>query len=338
MTHVAWIDLRELAERAPGTPLPDDGALAFFLSALEHGCACAVIHVSQIDSAETDPPEDAPPAYLPYGEVFSLDARVGSRTFPRWPVELTQLVPESPAEEEDLSAVVSRHANRRQHAFAASTARQALGDSPLPTYWQTARQLAERLNAAMSRLDALRASKAKHSASSDALSAFDAGRQAFIEFTEEVGRWSTGRLTWEAMTPDEIQMLTAMHARARQEFGTYSRAYTPNAAKDLETEALRVLARAHDPAAWTALPAPVRELLDQDYQLPVSSWHQMFGRGVDIQGAVEEHRDDYLLLQLVYDDLMEWLFGDVGAFQFWISADALRRREWSRASVTFESH
>jgi uncharacterized protein YwqG len=60
--------------------------------------------------------------------------------------------------------------------------------------------------------------------------------------------------------------------------------------------------------------------------------------GVDIQGAVEEHRDDYLLLQLVYEDLMEWLFGDVGAFQFWISADALRRREWSRATVTFESH
>jgi uncharacterized protein YwqG len=45
-----------------------------------------------------------------------------------------------------------------------------------------------------------------------------------------------------------------------------------------------------------------------------------------------------LLLQLVYDDLMEWFFGDVGAFQFWISPDDLKRQRWSRVQVTFESH
>ena len=65
----------------------------------------------------------------------------------------------------------------------------------------------------------------------------------------------------------------------------------------------------------------------------------MFGRGLDVQGtAVDEHAADHLLLQLVYDDLMEWNFGDMGVYQFWLNPVALQQGRWSAAQVTFEAH
>jgi hypothetical protein len=338
MTHVAWIDLRHLHERAGANPLPNEGALAFFIVGLPRGCEGAVLHVPDANAPDTDPPQDAPPAYVPYGEVFPFDATVGERTFPRWPVELTRLVAQSPAEEGDLRIVVDRHMKRRQYSFDTSAARQALGDTRLPTYWQSARQLADRLSAAVSRLDTLRASKAKLHNAAEALASFDAGRAAFIAFVDDVEHWAGRRLMWDEMTPGDIDELDALLTRAKGEFGAYARAYVPNAVKNLDTAALRTLAHAENPAAWKALPAPVRELLDRDYRLPTNDWHQMFGRSVEIQDAAEMHRDDHLLLQLVYDDLMEWFFGDVGAFQFWISPDDLKRQRWSRVQVTFESH
>jgi len=338
MTHVAWIDLRHLHECEGTNPLPNEGALAFFIVGLPRGCQGAVLHIAETNARDTEPPEDAPPAYVPYGEVFPFDATVGARTFPRWPVELTPLVAQSPAEEEDLRIVVDRHVKRRQYFFDTSAARHALGDTPLPTYWQSARHLADRLTAAASRFDTLRASKAKLPNAAQALALFDAGRPAFLAFVDHVEHWAGRRLMWDEMTRAEIDELEALLSRANGEFGAYARAYTPNAVKNLETAALRTLAHAENPAAWAALPAPVRDLLDRDYRLPTNDWHQMFGRSVEIQDAAEMHRDDHLLLQLVYDDLMEWVFGDMGAFQFWISPDDLKHHRWSRVQLTFESH
>jgi uncharacterized protein YwqG len=45
-----------------------------------------------------------------------------------------------------------------------------------------------------------------------------------------------------------------------------------------------------------------------------------------------------MLLQLVYDDMMHWRFGDNGAYQFWISPEDLVRGNWAAAHVTFECH
>jgi hypothetical protein len=339
LTHVASIDLAHLHERAPRAPLPHRGALAFFLLALADGYECAVLHVLQNDGADTEVPADAPPAFTPYGEALPFDATVGARAFPRGPIEITALVSENPDEEEDLAPVVERHVNRRQFFFDASSARKALGDTPLPTYWASGRHLAACLEAAVPRLDTLRASKARYSNSAETLAAFDAGRAAFIAFVADVQRWVGQHAAWNEMTSGETEELKSLLARAKGEFGAYAKVYTPNALRDLETAGLRALASAEDSTAWLALPAPVRDLIDSDYRLPSSSWHQMFGQGVDIQGtAVDEHRDDVLLLQLVYDDLMEWRFGDMGAFQFWISNDDLLNARWSRVVVTFEAH
>jgi uncharacterized protein YwqG len=53
---------------------------------------------------------------------------------------------------------------------------------------------------------------------------------------------------------------------------------------------------------------------------------------------VWENEGNVLLLQLVYDDMMHWRFGDMGAFQFWIPPDDLARGNWAAVRVTFECH
>jgi uncharacterized protein YwqG len=63
----------------------------------------------------------------------------------------------------------------------------------------------------------------------------------------------------------------------------------------------------------------------------------MFGRGVEIQSnAACANEGNVMLLQLVYDDMMHWQFGDIGAFQFWIPPDDLAKGNWDAVRVTFE--
>lgn len=338
MTHVAWIDLSHLAERVASTPLPRTGALAFFIGAFPRGAECAVIHVASDDAPETNPPAGAPPAYTPYGDVFATTDVLGSRVFPRWPVELTPLEPSTPNEEEDLGIVVDRHIRRRQFFFDASTARKALGDVPLPAFWQSAHHLGGCLQAAVQKLDVLRAQRARYGGSGGALDAFDQGRPAFRKFAGEVERWALSHAPHEVMAPPAGDELRSYFARAKDEFASYAKIWLPGTFNELETASLRALASAEDDVSWAALPPPVRALLDRDYRLPPGGWHQMFGRGLDIQGAIFDHDADHLLLQLVYDDLMEWKFGDMGAYQIWISDADLQRGRWSAAQVTFESH
>jgi uncharacterized protein YwqG len=66
----------------------------------------------------------------------------------------------------------------------------------------------------------------------------------------------------------------------------------------------------------------------------------MFGRGVEIQGDSCAMREEgyVMLLQLHYDDLMHWRFGDCGVYQFWISPEDLAKRNWAAAKMTFECH
>jgi uncharacterized protein YwqG len=75
------------------------------------------------------------------------------------------------------------------------------------------------------------------------------------------------------------------------------------------------------------------------FRLPIGPCHQIFGVPCDIQGgAAPEHLEDVLLLQLSYDDLLLWGFGDNGAYQFWITPADLARRDWTKVVMTFECH
>lgn len=67
--------------------------------------------------------------------------------------------------------------------------------------------------------------------------------------------------------------------------------------------------------------------------------HRMFGWPLSVQTAVEDYvMTHVLLLQLEYDAPMDWRFGDVGVFQYWITPDDLKAGRFDRASLTFEGH
>jgi hypothetical protein len=160
----------------------------------------------------------------------------------------------------------------------------------------------------------------------------------FGRFVREVADWVRGTDPWQPMPPEAVERLTSAFERGRTAFGEFTRFRTPHSLEDVETATLLALATADD-RAYATLPEAVRRLINTQYLLPTQSWHQMFGRGVEIQGnAAWENEGNVMLLQLVYDDMQHWEFGDMGAFQFWIPPDDLARGNWAAARVTFEGH
>ena len=140
------------------------------------------------------------------------------------------------------------------------------------------------------------------------------------------------------MPPDEAARLRDAYERSREEFGDFTRYRVPSRLDDLETETLReLMTRRRARLRRSARAAPRAHhracLLPSDY------WHQMFGPGVNIQGNPEaEYEGNVMLLQLVYDDMMGWRFGDIGAYQFWIQRADLAAGKWKAVSLTFEAH
>jgi uncharacterized protein DUF1963 len=274
-------------------------------------------------------------------------------------------------------AAVERRFTRRKYFFSAKEAHKLLGEGPWPSWWHSAghyatclrralRAMPERVEGRRRDLEAARAQLARlrptgvagvlsslglrsDGPSADLKQAEDAltRREAllaelerpaaeFQHFVRDVGDWVRGMDPWQPMPPEAAGTLASTVERGRTAFGEFTRFYAPRSMDDLETETLVALATADD-RAYAMLPEAVRTLINREYLLPTGSWHQMFGRGVDIQGnAAYENEGNVMLLQLVYDDMMLWRFGDMGAFQFWIPPDDLARGNWAAVRVTFE--
>jgi hypothetical protein len=161
----------------------------------------------------------------------------------------------------------------------------------------------------------------------------------FKQFVDETSSWARNRDPWSLMQPTDVAQLDAQMKRARDEFRDFAAYYVPARREELETLTLVTMASA-DARGYAALPEPARTLINRDYLLPTGRWHQMFGRGVEIQGDSSAMREQgyIMLLQLTHDDLMHWSFGDNGAYQFWISPADLTKRNWAGAKLTFETH
>ena len=119
----------------------------------------------------------------------------------------------------------------------------------------------------------------------------------------------------------------------------FAAGYVPHRREELENLTLVTMASA-DAQGYAALPEPVRTLINREYLLATGGWHQMFGRGIEIQGNSSAMREEgyIMLLQLTHDDLMHWDFGDNGVYQFWISPADLDKRNWATVKMTFEMH
>ncbi len=168
--------------------------------------------------------------------------------------------------------------------------------------------------------------------------AFHRDLPKFAALVEDSAAFAAGHAASAIMKDADWHTLAVLFQRAREEFEDFTRSALSYELSEIETQALIAMLTA-DEVAYLTIPAPVRAFVNERCVLPASgSWHQMFGVGVDIQGAIWENADKILLLQLVYDELLHWRFGDVGAYQFWISPDDVKARNWSAARLTFECH
>ena len=275
-----------------------------------------------------------------------------------------------------MEKAVSARFERRQYSFGAKQAFEVLGGGAPPFWWHSPKAYAEQLKVAQfhagdverARRPYLEKARAevqrltpkprpgvfgkKAAAPDESLAkalkelerceAQDADYRRQLAgigaFDAEVEAFSSDRDPWTRMTPDEIERFKQLFDRGRKEFVDIVRYRTAHNLAEIATETMLAMATG-DQAAFNAMPAPIRELINARYRLPSQGWHQMFGSGVDIQGnAIVENEGNHLLLQLVYDDMNAWRFGDMGAFQFWISPEDLAAPNWNGVKLTFECH
>lgn len=161
----------------------------------------------------------------------------------------------------------------------------------------------------------------------------------FRLFAAEVKDWVEAHDPWERMAPEDIAAFERYVRRVQKEYLGYlgSVAYFMS---DVENDMLLTMATADDERTYRLLPAVARDRLDNGFRTALSGRHQLFGTGSDIQGGASwqiglERR---LLLQLAYDDLQRWRFGDVGVIQFWMSPFNLMTRRWHTAHILMEGH
>ncbi|TNE89780.1 MAG: DUF1963 domain-containing protein [Deltaproteobacteria bacterium] len=329
LSFAAQLDLAEAAEAFPGTwPLPREGHLAVFLGPTDDRL-CAVLHV-RTPGEETPIPEDALPVGGLSGE-YTPGERVADVpvSWPRWPVGFRGL----PALPEDDPEDAAARERQQQRAVDACMARRGSLDPgwigerlglALPVWWRTARILADQLE---------RVADARPTPGF--FGRLLSGPDVFGAFVAEVREWVDGYDPNDAMSEADVVRLDAYLERVRGEHKAACGYRVTRRRAPLHQLALRAMVRG-DEAAWQALPEPVRTEVDTHHLLS-EHWHQVLGDPVAIQGnAVVEHAGDLLLLQLVYDELMDWEWGDMGAYQLWISPEDAADGDFSRVEITFE--
>lgn len=234
-------------------------------------------------------------------------------------------------------AAAGRLFTRRQYFFTAKEAYKLVGEGERRFWWHSAHHYAVCLRAALRHLPE-RVEVWRQQQGADRAAERERPAAEFEAFVREVLDWVRGTDPWQLMPPEAVAKLKVTFERGKQGFADLTRYYTPHSLDDLETETLLALATADD-RAYATMPEPVRDLISARYLLPPGGLHQMFGLGVVIQtNAWLENEGNVLLLQLVYEDMMHWQFGDMGAFQFWIPPDDLARGNWSATRLTFECH
>lgn len=196
--------------------------------------------------------------------------------------------------------------------------------------------LMERINGKSKQLDEAAARVARDEAELAQLTAMESDFRRFVDDTAD---WTKGHDPWAFMETADAERLESILQRAKQDFDPFTTTYASRYITVPETTTLVVLASA-ETRAYATLPAKVRTFINETCLLPPNVWHQMFGEGLNIQTAASDNAEEgnHLLLQLTYDDMMFWRFGDNGAYQFWISPENLAQQNWAAVNVTIECH
>lgn len=360
LPFAAQIDLAHLARAAPHAGLPTTGSLAFFLG------AGAVVFVPAGAHDFSDPPSDLPPAFDEGGAAFpSRVTRLTRWFFPFWPIDLLPLdlpghrdaaggAATPGSMEEAVALQLQRRVPMRDHPFYAA----GVGAPVEALWWHSVGHLADQLHEALdacsrplavqrAAVDRKRAAVAQlqadpaisHEAVEHARQAADDAAEELTEaqnlcaalpdMVEAVDRFIEGREPWSRLTADELEVVADILAEVHERFGELVRYHVPGSLAQLATLSLRAMV-AGPPEALAAVPGEVLHRINRDYRLPPVHQHLMFAeRG---PGQTE----GLLLLQLGYDDLMEWHWAEGGRYRFQIDAADLIAGNWDAARLTFD--
>lgn len=343
LPFAAQIDLAELTAAFPRSALPREGSLAFFLG------SGAVVAVPPGAHDFTPPPADLPPAFEEGGAPFpDTRSRLSRDFFPFWPVEPVA------AAQDALGAGTADGAVQDLIRTRFGRPSPALGiDGDASLWWYGVFHLADQMHEAMDGADriiagerqleqAARAALAELEARGDALPEAVAGArrkvhdvQARLQAIEEeaaalpamvsaLDSFIGDRGPWEPLTPEERDLVADILAEIHLRHGRLVKHALPRALAPLHALCIRAMASG-EPDAFAALPEDIAAGIAAEHRVPAGRQHQIFdGDGQDL-----------LLLQLGYDDMMEWRWQNPGAFQFRISAQDAAAGEWHRARLTF---
>ncbi|MEM8788540.1 MAG: DUF1963 domain-containing protein [Pseudomonadota bacterium] len=357
----AQIDLAELRAVGPYLEIPTHGALAFFIgNPDDHPVRGAVRLVPSSGTVPpTAPPSDMPP--LPGPDTLYPNVLPGASSFPMWPLDLTADIDAAPSIPENSYTFGSASRDFRSHLpetaywdtalrFTAfldymrpqSAAQRALAQSSLDD-WVAKRRtllkpnfmtrlkwrfdgLPDDVAATLKRYDGIIKERRTK------IATFDKRADAFFD---DLAAWTDGRDPTQRLDAAEKQALEGFHTRARTELAVLTGGLI--SLRDFADLTIREFAVGTD-AQVALIPEEERDALNNVYRGPRYGHHQIFGRGVEVQTEYSDHMFDLMLLQLSFDTLTNFYFGDMGNISFWISPEDFAAGRFEAATVESESH
>lgn len=355
MHHLAQIDLDTVPDPLLPEGMPKNGALAFFMTtATDRAPRGKVIYLPTIANTATEPPADLVPIYdgPHWGHYVKGYARENAPdTFPRWPVEFVLLPMTNQNRDDDAHELMGDLLPYQASGdLSPLNYRQSLPDFARPWYWDTAHRFTMSIRLARDEVQdtLVKAKKRVQQYGPSYQEAVDIIRReqdAFSAFVDEVSIWAVSRGPWDKMTPEDVAQLEAYFAQVRDSGGTagpfkpfyqFTQGEFINA-NEAATATLVAAANA-SPEIYATLPFAVRADIDTRHRIAsIGRWHQMFGLAFKIGTAASTHTHHHLLLQLHSDQLVNWMWGDHGVVQFWISEEDLHAQNWDAVEMTVET-
>ncbi|WP_341365817.1 DUF1963 domain-containing protein [Yoonia sp. BS5-3] len=355
MHHRATIDLAEVSAFAVPPGLPNHGKLAFFAYLHKEPYEGKVLYVPAA-TTPTLPPENLP--HIFYEGAFSFGrkdytALDAPKEYLHWQVGFMELPMDQSYSEKSARDVLNQafpDASRINLHTAALA--DVYPDITQPLFWDSAQRYAKIVTLAETHLEdtirdaQFRVNRGDQGAAAQ-LAYLQENTHALRRFIDEVTKWARPHDRWDAMTGSDRLDLSEFMARLTPDNPDALGLHLYFPVRILKSNmttispqcdaTLRCVARGPE-ALYQRLPQPVKDRLDQTHRLPgPSQWHQMFGMGVSVQVAGEEHQYDHLLLQLQTDHMMNGEWAGSVVVQYWISPENLRRQAWDQVVVTMEA-
>lgn len=337
MVFLAQIDLARIHDLGRSALLPREGWLAFFMDLKEMKGTVRLVEGTDLPGI-TPAPDDLPSAAdWKFWRRFGKGGEPQSEgLFPYHPMQIEKLGIAYDANDDERNNALSAHGKLRRYNLSASQVLEK-ANAPAEYFGQSLAVFADALRRAAGQKDLVISRQERHLSPEDLENLKDTARQ-FEGICTEVSRWAESVPRWHQLSSAETDELKAVFGKVTAgDLRQFCRSPVPGSLEDLLTQTYQEMLSADD-WVFSKLPLPIRIVLSEDYTLPTRGYcHQMFGRGISVQSnAAWEHEGDHMLLQLAYDVEMGWNFGDMGVFQYWISPENLKLRNWSAVEMSFE--